>query len=153
QADGLRPSVPTALSPLPNDSVVSPSTCVPHRSIFPTFMHGKSIGTSERLTEKGGNRIKTVVFPNILYHFAYSRVLNMNGGFDEYLLSIGEGKCDNEPAKMYKRLVEEAYAKQRDQIRSEELNLASKHGQDYVNQISQFHKRLDRFKKGSVSRI
>ncbi|KAJ3217669.1 hypothetical protein HDU67_007492 [Dinochytrium kinnereticum] len=146
-----------------------PFDMLQHRAILPTFLHGKTLTTTERLTEKGSNRIKRVVFPNIIYRFVYSRLLDMNiysrlstttlrqierrGGFDEYLLTVGEGKCDNEPAKMYKKMVEKAFAKERDQIRQEELSLAAKYGEDYVKQITQFHRRLDRYKEGSVSRL
>ncbi|KAJ3112863.1 Diphthamide biosynthesis protein 2 [Phlyctochytrium bullatum] len=106
------------------------------------------IETSEYLTEKGGNRIKRVVFPNIIYRFVYSRLLDMNifcrlttttlrqierkGGFDEYVLSIGDKRCDNDQARMYKKLVEEAFSKNKDSIREEEVSLAAKHGGDYA---------------------
>ncbi|KAJ3106608.1 hypothetical protein HDU97_005973 [Phlyctochytrium planicorne] len=120
----------------------------PYRTILPSFLHGKEIGTGEYLTEKGGNRIRKIVYPNFIYKFVYSRLLDMNiycrlttttlrqierrGGFDEYLLSIGEGRCDNEHALMYKRMVEKAFEESKEQIRAEELRLAEKHGQEYV---------------------
>ncbi|KAJ3327973.1 hypothetical protein HDU76_010813 [Blyttiomyces sp. JEL0837] len=118
-----------------------PHEMKPFRGIIPTFMHGRKITFTDMISEKGDNRTRKPVFPNVIYRYCYSRLLDMNiyarittttlreieqrGGFDEYILTIGEKKCDNDAARMYKRLIDEAYAKKKDIVQKEEEALVA----------------------------
>ncbi|KAJ3195482.1 hypothetical protein HK101_011985 [Irineochytrium annulatum] len=119
-----------------------------YRSIMPAFFHGKKLTTKENVTEKSKSRVKRVQTPAVICRFMYSRLLDMNvycqmttttlrymqwaGGFDEYVLRCGKKRLDNKHAEMYKRLVEEAFQKQKEELRKEELELLGKHGDAYT---------------------
>ncbi|KAJ3416546.1 hypothetical protein HDV05_001283 [Chytridiales sp. JEL 0842] len=123
----------------------------PYRNIMPTFMHGKRITFTDKISDKSKSRTKRAIFPNVINRYVYSRLLDMNiyarittttlreiekrGGFDEYVLTIGKDKCDDDIALMYKRLIEEAFVKQRDAVRAEEMQLIE---QNYDAEYAQY---------------
>ncbi|KAJ3208010.1 Diphthamide biosynthesis protein 2 [Entophlyctis luteolus] len=137
-----------------NDPLVStdklgalPHEMKPFRSIIPTFMHGKKITFTDKQTESN-NRIRRAIFPNVIYRYVYSRLLNMNiyarmttttlyqmerrGGFDEYILTSGAGRCDDDKALMYRRLIREAYKKKGGVIaEADTALLKAKYGSEY----------------------
>ncbi|KAI8844469.1 hypothetical protein BJ741DRAFT_588534 [Chytriomyces cf. hyalinus JEL632] len=136
-----------------NDPLVStdklgllPTEMRPFRHLIPTFMHGKKIQFFDKQSESN-NRIRRAAFPNVIYKFVYSRLLDMNiyarittktlsnierrGGFDEYILTSGEGRCNDDKALMYKRLIEAAYAEKGKNLQKEDAELASFYGSDY----------------------
>ncbi|KAJ3122795.1 hypothetical protein HK100_011843 [Physocladia obscura] len=122
-----------------------------YRAIIPTFLHGKKITFTDKQTESN-NRIRKAIFPNIIYRFVYSRLLDMNvyarmttttlyqmerrGGFDEYLLTVGPSKCDDDKALMYKKMVEKAFKKQGRDVAARDLTLLKeKYGDDYARYL------------------
>ncbi|KAI8615944.1 hypothetical protein BC830DRAFT_1063878 [Chytriomyces sp. MP71] len=120
-----------------------------YRYAIPTFMHGKRITFVDKQTENN-KRVRRAIFPNVIYRFMFSRLLDMNvyvrmtttalaemerkGGFDEYVLSIGTNSdrcgCDN--ARMYKRLIDEAFAKEGATVLERDREVAAKvYGSEY----------------------
>jgi large subunit ribosomal protein L28 len=131
-ADNLPLASPHRMGHLPHEMK-------PFRAIIPTFMHGKTITFVDKISEKSHSRSRRAIFPNVIYRYVYSRLLDMNiyarittttlrqmekrGGFDEYVLTIGKEKCDDEAALMFKNKIEDAFTSQKDTVRSEELGL------------------------------
>ncbi|KAI9337976.1 hypothetical protein BDR26DRAFT_1008356 [Obelidium mucronatum] len=134
-----------------------PYAMTPYRSIIPTFMHGKKITFTDKQTESN-NRVRRAIFPNTIYRFVYSRLLDMNiyvrmtttalyqmerrGGFDEYLLTIGKSKCDDDKALFYKRLVEEAFAKKGKEVQAKDADLVSGYGEEYVSTVKELQRKF-----------
>ncbi|KAJ3073089.1 hypothetical protein HDU99_002036, partial [Rhizoclosmatium hyalinum] len=58
--------------------------------------------------------------------------MERRGGFDEYVMTIGKGKCGDEKAEMYKKLVEEAFVKKGAEVQKADAELVEGYGDEYT---------------------
>ncbi|KAJ3074388.1 hypothetical protein HDU98_011363 [Podochytrium sp. JEL0797] len=136
-----------------------PHHMLPYRSIIPTFMHGKKITFTDKQTESN-NRVRRAIFPNVIYRFVYSRLLDMNiyarltttalyqmerrGGFDEYVMTVGKGMCGDEKAVMYKKMIEEAFKKEGGKVQARDVELVGGvYGEEYASTVKDFQTKFN----------
>ena len=123
----------------------------PFASAVPSFLHGHSISFKETVSEKGKNRFRRVILPQVTMSALFSRALNMSiysrispetlnqiqlkGGFDEYVLSCPKEYLNCSLARMYYNKIKDVYDGN-DTKRSSELALET---EDFIQSVSDLY--------------